>query len=65
MTLSVGNRLVKRQATWNPDNTITHGDPIIDGSEVSVEYEIVDLHTSEYDPDNDTEEVTARLRKVR
>lgn len=71
MTLSVGNRLVKRQATWTPDPNapngfaVEHGDPIVDDSEVNVEYEIIDLHTAEHDPDNGTEEVSARLRKVR
>lgn len=66
MTLSVGNRLVKRAVTWNQDGSATHGEPIVgDDAEMNVEYEIVDLHTAETDADSGEEQVTARLRKLR
>lgn len=70
MTLSVGNRLVKRRATYTPNQdgqgfTVEHGEPITDESEVNVEYEITDLHTSETNEETGLHEVSARLRQVR
>ena len=58
MTLSIGNHVVK----LNPES----GAPLMGfEGELAVEYEIVDLHTAEYDAETGEEQVTARLKKVR